>query len=47
MPKLESYTILLQGDDSSELDEVLTELKEKYGENYALRLHIEVYKYPE
>jgi hypothetical protein len=47
MAKLETISVFFQGQDQSELDEAIVELKEKYGEDCALRLQIDVYSYPE
>jgi hypothetical protein len=47
MPKLETISVFYQGQDPSELDEAIAELKERYGEDCALRLQIDVYSYPE
>lgn len=47
MAKLETISVIYDGQDTSEFVEAIGELREKYGEDCVLRLQIDVYKYPE
>lgn len=46
--KLNDFYVIYNGQDTTEFTEVIgEEIRERYGEDCVVRLHIEVYEYPE
>ena len=48
MAKINDFNVIYDGQDTTEfLDAIGEEIRERYGEDCVVRLHIEVYEYPE